>query len=128
MIGVFSDKLGRKKFILIMMLLMGISMALLPLARNIAGLYVFTVVFGFAVGGYVPLIPAIIGDLFGLVNVGSVLGLCIFGASIGASIGPVLAGYIFDVNGSYNVAFFIGSGLALSTGIVAAKLKTTPEY
>ncbi len=123
MIGMFSDSLGRKKFIIIMMLQMGMSQALLPFAQNISGLYVFAVIFGFAIGGYVPLIPAIIGDLFGLDNVGSVLGFCIFGASIGASIGPVLAGYIFDVNGSYNVAFLIGSGLSLSAGIAAAKLK-----
>ncbi len=126
-IGMFSDNLGRKNFIIMMMLLMGISLALLPLAQNVASLYVFTVVFGFAVGGYVPLIPAIIGDFFGLVNVGSVLGFCIFGASIGASIGPVLAGYIFDVNGSYNTAFIIGSGLALSTGILATRLKINPD-
>lgn len=127
MIGMFSDRLGRRKFIIIMMLLMGASLMFLPLARDISSLYILIIIFGFAVGGYVPLIPAIIGDLFGPVNVGSVLGLCILGASIGASLGPVMAGYIFDVSGSYNIAFLIGSGLALTASIAAFMLKTTPE-
>ena len=73
---------------------------------------------GFSAGSFV-LFPAIIGDWFGLKFHGSILGLLDLATGIGAAVGPLLAGYIFDSRGSYElaiiitaIALFIGAGLS----------------
>ena len=73
-----------------------------------------------------PLIPAAIGEIFGQKNVGSVLGICVLGASVGAAIGPVLGGYVFDVSGSYRVAFWLGAALAWTAAGASWRLRAVP--
>lgn len=45
--------------------------------------------------------------VFGLTHLGSILGAIATTFGIGGAVGPVFAGYTFDVTGSYTVAFSI---------------------
>ena len=64
-------------------------------------------VFGIAYGGIVPLQNLIPAELFGLKSLGAILGsLALFG-TVGGALGVPLAGSIFDVTGSYSMAFLI---------------------
>ena len=72
-------------------------------------LYIVTVLFGLAFGGMVPSIAALCGEVFGLHNIGSILGLLEVGFGIGAAIGPLTGGLIFDIDKSYSIAFSIGA-------------------
>jgi len=121
--GALSDKTGRKSAIVGSLVLMGIVLACFSFANTMVALFIVAAVFGFAYGSYIPQIPTIVGELCGLRNQGSALGLVLFGASLGASIGPVLAGYIFDVQHSYNLAFWLAAALAIAAAIVAYQLK-----
>ena len=93
----------------------------LIVARTPWMLYVFAIVYGFAYGGWIPMFPAIMGDLFGMGSLGAVLGALQVGNGIGGSTGPFVAGLIFDITGSYflafltvSVLFFVAAGLILS--------------
>jgi len=44
---------------------------------------------------------------------GLIFGTLDFGFTVGAAIGPLLAGYIFDVTGSYQVAFLVCAVIAV---------------
>ena len=122
-IGAISDRIGRVICLMGTLALLGLSLACLPMIKDLPKLYVFAAVFGTAYGGYVPVIPAIIGEIFGIRNVGTVLGLVIVGASLGSSIGPVLGGYIFDMLGSYRLAFWLGAIFAISTAFASQRLR-----
>ena len=122
-VGALSDRLGRKSTIIGSLMLMGIVLACFPMAKDSAHLFTVAAVFGFAYGGYIPLIPTIIGEFFGLKNQGSILGFVLLGASLGASIGPVLAGYIFDISNSYNMAFWLAAVLALAAALASQRLR-----
>jgi len=87
----------------------------LTMSKSVWMLYLFAPVFGFTYGGIVPLIPAITGEFFGTKNLGAIIGFMGFGPTIGGALGPFLAGYIFDVTGSYYFAFLLG----VATTIVA---------
>lgn len=63
-------------------------------------------VFGY--GGCVPLPAAIIGDWFGTESHGRILGVLSLAGMLGG-VGPIVAGYIFDVTGSYDLSFIIGA-------------------
>jgi MFS family permease len=123
--GVISDRTGRKLVLASASVLLGLSLIFLPFARTVPIFFVCTALFGFAYGAYAPMIPAIIGDLFGVASMGSIMGLVLFVAAIGSSIGPVLGGYIFDVSGQYDLAFWIAAALSLSGALIVSRIKTS---
>jgi nitrate/nitrite transporter NarK len=52
-----------------------------------------------------PTLPAIYGDLFLGRSLGSIIGFINIGYGIGGALGPLLAGYIYDVTGEYTIGF-----------------------
>ncbi len=107
--GSLSDKIGRKASFFICYLLLAVMMLWLLEARQPWQFYLFSVIFGFGYGGTTPLFPAIIGDWFGEKSYGSILGALSIALGIGGAIGPLLAGYIYDIRGSYDVAIITGA-------------------
>ena len=77
------------------------SFWLLPVRREWE-LYLFAAVFGFGFGAGVSHSP-LIAELFGLTSHGLILGVNVLGYSLGAAAGPVVAGYLFDVTGDYQL-------------------------
>jgi MFS family permease len=57
------------------------------------------------VGAPLVLMPMVMADSLGVRRLGSVMGITGMFATAGGAIGPVLAGHIFDVSGSYGAAF-----------------------
>ena len=51
---------------------------------------------------------AMIGKTFGLGRIGAILGVLELGFSIGAGMGPVIGGLIFDLRQSYFLSFLVG--------------------
>jgi sugar phosphate permease len=68
---------------------------------------VFVVGFGLGFGASIPLRLAILADYFGRKSYGSILGITSSVSAVFGAIGPVFAGAVFDVTGSYRPAFVI---------------------
>lgn len=113
LIGAVSDRIGRKPTTIICFLLMAGAMVWLVWVEDLWMLYLFALVFGFADGGILPGISALIGDTFGLRNIGAIFGVLDIGWGVGAAIGPLIGGIIFDVTNSYSIAFVIGAAAML---------------
>jgi nitrate/nitrite transporter NarK len=47
----------------------------------------------------------VIPDLFGLRAIGAIMGVLTLGWRIGAALGPAVAGFLYDLTGSYAVPF-----------------------
>ena len=86
-------------------------------------LYLFATVFGFAVGGTGASESPLVASLFGLKAHGLILGVIDMSFTVGAAIGPVLTGYIFDVTGSYQSAFLVCAVIGI-VGMVSTILLT----
>ena len=110
--GTLSDKTGRTRAMMLMFILQGtmmlvlISMATSPLLLTIAAAWV-----GFNFGGNFSLFPSVTADYFGTKNMGMNYGLVFTSYGVAGIIGPVLAGSVFDMTGSYLWAF-IPAGMA----------------
>ncbi len=91
-------------------------------------LYVFAIIFGLAYGGIVLLQAVISAELFGVGSLGIILATVMFYGTIGGALGAPLAGSIFDITGSYSLAFVICviiSGLASIFTLILLKTGRT---
>jgi MFS family permease len=74
---------------------------------------------GLAGGGILPMVGLIFGARFGVASFGRVMGLVMLTVTF-SSLGPLLAGWIYDATGSYDCAFLLFLGLFLP-GMVLMK-------
>lgn len=127
--GGVSDKIGRINSISICLGTNMIALLWLIFASNIWMFSLFAILYGFTYGGGVPQWAALIGDIYGLSAMGIILGTIVFFATFFGTIGPILFGYVFDVTGSYNIAFLIAAMLILVALIILGFIKKqTEEY
>ena len=79
---------------------------------------------GFNFGGNLALFPTTTADFFGTRNVGKNYGLMFTAYGVAGIAGPILAGSVFDMTGSYMWAF-IPSGVAcLIAAVISLGLKS----
>jgi MFS family permease len=69
--------------------------------------FVFAIFWGLCSGGIGSVQTTVIAELFGLKSLGLIFGVCGLGVMIGGSIGPVVTGFLFDVQGNYIIAFVV---------------------
>jgi len=117
-LGSAADRIGNRQVFIIGFILTSAASFWLVSAAEMWMFYLFAVVFGFAHGGMGASESPLVAELFGLSSHGLIFGAAILGFTIGAAIGPLLAGYIFDVTGNYQVAFLV----CASAGIVGLAL------
>ncbi len=77
--------------------------------------------FGFGWGGIIPTRPALQAEVFGMRAFGAIQGLVFTIATMGALVGPVFAGWMYDQTESYRLAFVI----LASIGFLAVPLTAT---
>ncbi len=121
--GGAGDRIGNKLALVTSFILSSVALLWLLLAQEVWMLYLFAVVFGFAYGGWSALMSPMTAELFGLKSHGAILGSVIFVFTVGSAIGPVLAGRIFDITGSYQLAFLISAALSIAALILALLLR-----
>ena len=79
--------------------------------------------FGFGMGGVVPMQGAVVGAAFGRDSFGKVLGAMRPPMSVIHLLGVPFAGWVFDVNGTYHPAFLAFLGLYLITAIMVSGVR-----
>ena len=117
--GGVSDRFGNKPTMIAALILMGAGFIWLWVARELWMLYLFAIIFGFTYGEILCMMSLLPTELFGLRSQGVILGITLFASTIGGGIGPVVAGRIFDITGSYQMAFMICVG-ATVVGLILA--------
>ena len=126
--GNIADRFGNKIALGISYAFMGLSFVWLIPSSSEWHFYLFSMVFGFSYGGMQVLFSPLVAEQFGTRSHGVILAAVAWAGSIGAAIGPIVAGYIFDALGSYSIAFFICAVLAFA-GLLSTLLlrKRTPS-
>ncbi len=127
--GWVSDKLGRKKTILI---LLG-GTAILALFVNLAAgysIYVLIGLIGFFYGGFLSNFPAFTADLFGSKHMATNYGMVLVGFGLGAIVASFIAGYFKNlaVNDiSLMFPAFIIASIAAAVGILLISIIKKPR-
>jgi MFS family permease len=122
-LGRGADLSSSKAVAALSMLLQGAALAVLLAWSGIGPAWLYALLFGLGMGGIAAVRPLVIADHFGLRAFASVAGALQLFSVPGMAVGQVLAGYLYDLLGSYNVpyslfavAFFLGTGVFLLLG------------
>ncbi len=90
-------------------------------------LWTATLAFGLGVGSWLPALSMSVSSVFGMKDYGTIFGMISLIFHVGGAIGPVVAGFIFDVNGSYFWAFIL-SLILYAVALPATLLIRRPSY
>lgn len=123
--GAVSDRLGRKKSVMLLAATQGVWFLLFPqFAGSETSLYLGATLVGFNFGGNFSLFPTLTADLFGAESVGDNYPVMNLAFGLGGLIGPTLGGYMGDI-GSFPLAFTFCGGMCLCGSFVIIFLKNT---
>ena len=106
-IGFISDRVGSTLTLSAYLSLATLGLIWLLFAQEVWMFYLYAVIQGLSFASVVTLLPVLTAELFGLKSLGVTMGALILIGIIGEAIGPTLTGSIFDITGSYRLAFLI---------------------
>lgn len=117
--GVFSDKLGRIETMKWVFFLQSINLLFFPYFATPAQLAAGSMLVGLCYGACFTLFPLVTSDFYGLKNLGVNYGLMLTAWGCAGMLGPLLAGKIADLTGTYFLAYMISAVLLLAALVIA---------
>ena len=106
--GLVADRLGGVRTLLIGSILQCIGLMLYLPAGGIVSLYLVSLVFGLSQGGIVPSYALIVREYMPAREAGARVGFVLMATIMGMALGGWLSGMIYDLSGSYQLAFVNG--------------------
>lgn len=88
--------------------------------------YVFSFVMGTLWLSTVPLTNGLVAQIFGVKYLSMLAGMVFFGHQVGSFLGAWMGGYLFDLTGSYTVAWLIAAGFGVFAALVHLPIDETP--
>lgn len=106
--GFIADTIGGVRTLLIGSVLQCMALFLYIPFNSLMSLYVVSLIFGLAQGGIVPSYAIIVREFLPAREAGQRVGLVIMATVVGMAFGGWLSGWIYDLTGSYRMAFING--------------------
>ena len=126
--GAFSDRIGRELSMFLCFCFMGLMLIAMTVTRSGPLFIVETLVAMGCWGPLFSLYPALVGDYWGRSNSGINYGIIYTGKAVGGVYAGYLAAYLFKVNGSWTLDFYIAAVLAILAGISAMLLRRPTRH
>lgn len=123
--GVLAERLGRKR---VFLTTLGVMCAGTWLILNVelAGIWLPLVLVGAGWGGLYTLLQLLAADIFGVRELGKILGTITVLDAIGGGLGPAVTGFLYDRSGSYALPFTVIAVL-VTLALAAATQVRIPE-
>lgn len=99
--------------------------ALLNFEGGFALALAIALLFGLCTGAEMEMASYLSSRHFGMRNFGTLFGFIVSGITLAAGLAPILAGLVFDAQGSYRLALIGGAALAIAASLLIFSL---PEY
>ncbi|MBT6533924.1 MAG: MFS transporter [Marinovum sp.] len=106
--GVLADRIGGLFTLLIGSTLQCVALFLYLPFDGLVPLYLISLVFGLSQGGIVPSYAIIVREYLPGVSAGEKVGVVIMATIMGMALGGWMSGWIYDLTGSYQAAFWNG--------------------
>ena len=121
-----GDRFDKRYVLIATYALQAIGVLILANVETIQQVYIFLAVFGFGYGGAIPVFMAMRGEYFGRKAFATIGGIMQMLLIIPTVVGPIFAGYVYDVTGSYYNAFMLFALLyIIGAGVIAFAKRPT---
>ena len=121
--SMLSDRFRRKDVLAAVYFVRGIGYILLLVLPPTLGLWVFAVFAGFSWVASPPVNNALIADIYGLRALGAITGVSFLCHQVGGFFSILLAGYLFDLTGSYTLPFALAGSLLFPAALAIFTIK-----
>lgn len=129
--GALSDRFGRNPIYAVVTVLglLGIgSLSLARLSPEFIYLLAFVVLFGFGYMGLSPVYASTVADLFPGRHLGKILGTLDIGFGVGSSVGPWLAGLLYDRSGTHDTTLvLLACGVVITGAAMYGATRSRPH-
>ena len=123
--GIVSDKFGRRVAFACIFALQGATYLIFALWQAMPGYVLATLLFALTAWSIPAVMGAAVGDAFGPAAAPAVFGFVTLIFGVGQSLGPVIAGAVADLAGTYKSAFLLAAAAALLGVPVSLLIKIT---
>ena len=120
--GMLGDRIDHRYLYWLASLIGLLALALIAVADNVIVLTLATIAMGLSGGSILPLMGLIYSARFGTASFGRVMG---FGTLtiLAGSTSPIMAGWVYDVFGSYNYAYIVLASIMVPSAIAMTYLR-----
>ena len=94
-------------------------------------LWLYALTFGLGMGSWLPTMAMITSTNFGLASYGVIFGMVNLSNNFGAAIGPLAAGFIYDMMNTYHSAFtifLVSCGIAIPAMLLVRRPKISHSH
>ena len=117
--GVLGDRFSKKYLLSSIYILRAVVITIFVLTPpSVASVLIFSGTIGLLWLSTVPLTSALVMQMFGFKHMSMLLGLVFLSHQLGSFTGAWLGGYIFDVTGSYDYAWWISVALGIASSML----------
>ena len=121
-----ADHMHRPRLLAGMFFLRALAFVLLLfIAVDISVMFVFAAIFGILNFATFPVIANIVATHIGVRIIGLTLGLLFGGHSLGAAVGVLIGGWMFDLTAKYDWVWWLSVALAALAGVFSILVKET---
>lgn len=121
--GSVSDRIGRKRALVMVYLVHTVAFALFAVWPTPAGFTLSAIIFGLSAWSIPAIMAAACGDVLGPRLAPAALGFITLFFGIGQAVGPSVAGAMADMTGSFVSPFLLAAGIALLGALGAGTLR-----
>jgi len=106
-LNVLSARISPQKLLMLSVFVQGVGLVILVLAPSLSWIILYVVVYGVAYGAFSPLRASVMADHFGRRAYGSITAVQGIPMAVCAGLGPLAAGWLYDVLHHYEAAFWL---------------------
>ena len=121
--GMLSDRFSRKNLLALTYFVRGCAYILLLVLPGEMSLWAFASVAGFSWIASAPLTTSLTADVYGVKAIGTITGVTFLFHAVGGFFAILLAGYLFDLTGSYTLPFAIAGVMLFPAALSAFTIR-----
>ncbi|GAC1428804.1 MAG: MFS transporter [Ktedonobacteraceae bacterium] len=123
-LNVLSSRISPQKLLMLSVVAQAAGLIILVLASSLSWLILYVVVYGVAYGAFSPLRASVMAEHFGRRAYGSITAVQGIPMAVCAGLGPLAAGWLYDVFHHYEAAFWL---CAVAFLLAAIGIAATPQ-
>jgi len=124
--GWICDRFGRRGPLATYYFVRGVSLLFLLYVWNVPSLHLWAALFGLNYISTVPPTTTLTANIYGPYSVGELSGWIFFAHQVGSALGAALAGWVFELTGTYSSAFVSAAVLAFVAAGLAMMIREEP--